>query len=162
MDACEEKVVISLLHHHIHDVDENQIPEPRTPPWNFRVASALANIGKCKTIATRPTNLGNFLVKTIQNMVVISIPYKFQNLGMLDKIINKLKVLSLYKFMSETGYIYDVVHSLINKNMNEILYINEYKNIRYYGIIKNLGHTRSYFNSTQESHSLRTYSRIIE
>ncbi len=138
MDACEEKVVISLLHHHIHDVDENHIPEPRTPPWNFRVASALANIGKCKTIAIRPTNLGKFLVKTIQNVVVILIPYKIQNLGMLDKIINKLKVLSLYKFMSETGYIYDVVHSLVNKNINAILYINEYKNIRYYGIFKKL------------------------
>ncbi len=95
VDACERKVVISLIYHHSHDVDINHIAESRIPPWNFRVASALANIGKCKTIAIRPTNLGKFLVKTIQNMVLISIPHKIQNLGMLDKIINKLKVLSL-------------------------------------------------------------------
>ena len=138
MDACEEKVVISLLHHHIHDVDENHIPEPRTPPWNFRVASALANIGKCRAIAIRPTNLGKFLVKTIENVVVVLVPYKFQNSDILDKIINKLKVLNLYKLMGETGYIDDVVYSLINKSMNVILYINEYKNIRYYGIFKKL------------------------
>jgi len=138
MDACEEKVVISLLHHHIHDVDENHIPEPRTPPWNFRVASALANVGKCRAIAIRPTNLGKFLVKTIENVVVVLVPYKFQNSDILDKIINKLKVLNLYKLMGETGYIDDVVYSLINKSMNVILYINEYKNIRYYGIFKKL------------------------
>ena len=138
MDACEEKVVISLLHHYIHDVDENHIPEPRTPPWNFRVASALANIGKCRAIAIRPTNLGKFLVKTIENVVVVLVPYKFQNSDILDKIINKLKVLNLYKLMGETGYIDDVVYSLINKSMNVILYINEYKNIRYYGIFKKL------------------------
>jgi glycosyltransferase involved in cell wall biosynthesis len=138
MDACEEKVVISLFHHYIHDVDENHIPEPRTPPWNFRVASALANIGKCRAIAIRPTNLGKFLVKTIENVVVVLVPYKFQNSDILDKIINKLKVLNLYKLMGETGYIDDVVYSLINKSMNVILYINEYKNIRYYGIFKKL------------------------
>jgi hypothetical protein len=40
--------------------------------------------------------------------------------------------------MSETGYINDVVHSLVNKNKDVILYINEYKNIRYYGILKKL------------------------
>jgi glycosyltransferase involved in cell wall biosynthesis len=40
--------------------------------------------------------------------------------------------------MGETGYIDDVVYSLINKSMNVILYINEYKNIRYYGIFKKL------------------------
>jgi hypothetical protein len=138
VDACEGKVVISLLYHHSHDVDINHIAESGIPPWNFRVASALANIGKCKTIAIRPTSLGKFLVKTIQNVVMTLIPYKFQNIGMLDKIINKLKVLSLYKFMNETSYIYDVIHSLVNKNMNVILYINEYKNIRYYGIFKKL------------------------
>ena len=138
MDACEEKVVISLLHHHSHDVDENHIAESRTPPWNFRVASALANIGKCRAIAIRPTNLGKFLVKTIENVVLVLVPYKFLNSDILDKIINKLKVLNLYKFMSETGYINDVVHSLVNKNKNVILYINEYKNIRYYDIFKKL------------------------
>jgi hypothetical protein len=154
MDACEGKVVMSLLHHHIHDVDENHIPEPRTPPWNFRVASALANIGKCKTIAIRLSNLGKFLVKTIENVVVVLVPYKFQNSHILDKIINKLKVLNLYKFMSDTGYINDVVHNLVNKNEDVVLYINEYKNIRYYGILKNLKHTHSYFNSIQESRLL--------
>jgi hypothetical protein len=138
VDACEGKVVISLLYHHRNDIDENHIAESRTPPWNFRVASALANIGNCRAIAIRPTNLGKFLVKTIENVVVVLVPYKFQNSSIFDKIINKLNVLNLYKFMSETGYINDVVHSLVNKNKDIILYINEYKNIRYYGIFKKL------------------------
>jgi hypothetical protein len=87
----------------MNDVDENHIAESRTPPWNFRVASALANIGNCRAIAIWPTNLGKFLVKTIENIVVVIVPYKFQNSDILDKITNKLKVLNLYKFMSETG-----------------------------------------------------------
>jgi hypothetical protein len=136
VDACEGKVVISLLYHHRDDVDENHIAETRAPPWNFRVASALANHGNCRAIAIRPTNLGKFLIKTIDNVVVILVPYKFQNLDILDKIINRLKALNLYKFMSETGYINDIVNSLINKNDNVIFYINEYKNIRYYSIFK--------------------------
>jgi glycosyltransferase involved in cell wall biosynthesis len=136
VDACEGKVVISLLHHHMDDVDEDHIAETKTPPWNFRVASALANNGNCRAIAIRPTNLGKFLVKTIENVIVILVPYKIQNLDTLGKIINKLKVVNLYKFMSETGYINDVVDSLVNKNTDIILHINEYKNIRYYDIFK--------------------------
>jgi len=46
--------------------------------------------------------------------------------------------------------------------MNVILYINEYKNIRYYGIFKNLEHTHSYFNSIQERHSLTIWLHIIK
>jgi len=130
--------VISLLHHHSHDVDINRIAESKNRLWSFRVASALANVGNCRAIAIRPTNLGKFLVKTIENVVVVLVPYKFQNSDILDKIINKLKVPNLYKLMGETGYIDDVVYSLINKSMNVILYINEYKNIRYYGIFKKL------------------------
>ncbi len=135
VDACEGKVVISLLYHH-SDVDENHIAETRAPPWNFGVASALANHGNCRTIAIRPTNLGKFLVKTIENVIVVLVHYKFQNSDILDRIINKLKVLNLYKCISETGNINDVVHNLVNKNKDVILYINEYKNIRYYGILK--------------------------
>jgi hypothetical protein len=132
--------------HHSHDVDINHIAESRIPLWSFRVASALANVGNCRAIAIRQANLGKFLLKTIENVVIVFVTYKFQYLDMLDKIINKLKVLNLYKLMGETGYIDDVVYSLINRSMNVILDINEYKNIKYYGIFK----------------KLRTYSFILQ
>jgi hypothetical protein len=32
VDACEGKVVISLIYHHSHDVDINNIAESRIPP----------------------------------------------------------------------------------------------------------------------------------
>ncbi len=66
VDACEGKVVISLIYHHSHDVDINHIAESRIPPWSFRVAS----LSRMLEIAEQPTS---WSPKDLSQIVLYSI-----------------------------------------------------------------------------------------
>ena len=87
MDICGGKVVVSLLYHHANDINESAIGEIVTPPWNFRTALALANMGKCRTVAIRPTLLNRYVIKIINNVLVILVPYKNWKTDILDNIL---------------------------------------------------------------------------
>jgi len=140
MDICNGKVVVSILYHHVKDINEGTIGEIVTPPWNFRTALALANLGKCKTVAIRPTLLNRYVIRVINNVLVILIPYKNWKMGRLDnilKIIDKITNVSSSFLKQDISNIVDILNIIRKKQPdNLIIYTHEYKNIRYFNIYR--------------------------
>jgi glycosyltransferase involved in cell wall biosynthesis len=135
VDVCKRFLILSVQYAFgdTHDVSEDDIANT----WNIFAASALSHAGGCKVVSIRPTSLNKFIIKSRDNLVIILVPYKLLYDGDIDRLKGKLRLYSSQLFINGgADYLDDIVEGLTKYEDNIILYIHEYKNIRYYNIFK--------------------------
>ncbi|MCU7787756.1 glycosyltransferase [Pyrobaculum sp. 3827-6] len=118
-------IVLSILYHSLDD--SRGIAEERTPPWNYRAAWAITKYLKIPTIAIRPTELEQPVVKILNNVVVVLLPYHHLNIP-LPKMV-KSTIAALQPLERNIKYIYDLVKNIKKDRQQVVYYIHEYKNI---------------------------------
>ncbi len=117
--------VLSILYHSVDD--SRGIAEERTPPWNYRAAWAITKYLKIPTIAIRPTELEQPVVKIINNVVVVLLPYHHLDIP-LPKMV-KSAVAAIQPLEKNIKHIYDLVKNIKKDKQQIVYYIHEYKNI---------------------------------
>jgi len=135
VDICRWSLILSVQYTFgdIYDVDENEIANT----WNIFAGSALSDAGGCKVVAIRPTSLNKFIIKRKNSLVIILVPYELLYDSNIDKLSGKLRLYSSQLFMNGgADYLEDIIEKLIKYKNDSVLYIHEYKNIRYYIIFK--------------------------
>jgi glycosyltransferase involved in cell wall biosynthesis len=133
---CRGFLVLSVQYSYgnTNDVNENEIANP----WNILAGSALSDAGGCKVVAIRPTSLNKFIIKKIKSLAIVLVPYKLLHDTSIDKLSGKLRLYSSQLLMNGgADYLDDIIEILTNYKDDIVFYIHEYKNIRYYSIIKN-------------------------
>jgi len=135
VDICRRFLILSVQYTYgnTHDVNENEIAST----WNIFAGSALSDAGGCKVVAIRPTSLNKFSIKKKNNLVIVLVPYKLLYDSKIDKLSGKLRLYSSQLFMKGgADYLDDTIEKLTKYKDNVVLYIHEYKNLRYYNIFK--------------------------
>ncbi len=146
MDICRRFLILSVQYTFgdTYDVDENEIANT----WNIFAGSALSDAGGCKVVAIRPTSLNKFIIKRKNSLVIVLVPYKLLYDSNIDKLSGKLRLYSSQLFMNGgADYLDDIIEKLTKYKDDVVLYIHEYKNIRYYNIFKKY---KDYINILQQ------------